>query len=112
MTLEFKKRSNLVGKWKLLCQQTDVEILIQFLDKNHLLKYNAIYTEAQIINNKAFKKSVIPFFVDFSSNGKMMRFKYPNSYKIETFKVDHFDSGFLSLVELQTGSKFELIRNE
>ncbi len=101
-----------MGKWKLLCQQSDVEILIQFLDKNPILKYNAIYSESQIINKKSIKKSVIPFNVDISSNGKMMRFKYPNSSKIEIFMVAYQDSNFLQLIELQTDSKFELIRNE
>jgi hypothetical protein len=112
MTLKFKKSTKLTGKWKLLCQQNDVEILIQFLDKNPMLKYNAIYSESQIIHKKSIKKSVIPFNVDFSRNGKMLRFKYPNSSKIEIFVVTYIDSSSLKLIELQTDSKFELIRNE
>ncbi len=112
ITFEFKINTKLLGKWKLQCYQTDVEISIQFLEIRPLLKYNAIYAESQIINKKAIKKSVIPFNADLSSNGKMLRFKYPISSKVEIFKITYFDPHFLKLVEIKTDSKFELIRNE
>lgn len=112
MTLDFKKKSALLGKWKLLSRHTDIEILIQFLDKNTILSYNAIYSESKFFSEHLIKKCVVPFKVDLSENGKILRFRYQNRDIIEIFKIAHLDLNLLLLIELKTNSKFELIRTE
>ena len=112
MIFENNTRAKLSGKWKLLSEASDVQISIQFLEKNPFMIHNAVYIESQIFQKKIVKKAVIPFCVDYSSNGKLIRFKYINTAKIEIFKVDYLHENALKLTDLQTDSKFQLIRNE
>lgn len=102
----------LKGKWKIVNPAPNFEIKIQFIDKNPTFQFNAIYSESIILFSKRLQKTVIPISADISRNGRYLRFRYSNSSKIEIFKIDHLDSISIKMSEIQSGSKFELQRNE